>query len=453
MKMRWFTPILPNRIGGQMLLLILFSLVVTQAVNFGVLVISDQGRREESQLRTAVGTFVSGAHMIAASKSDDWPVIAQIVRTTQPEIDFQYQTDGRWNADETDDSNPFSFIARDLGPGFQVQERQLPSPDPGEEGPHQVSVKLPNDVVVTARLSLPSSQMRPPVSAWSLFTFALVFLPLVFFWAAWTLSRRLNTFARAAEDFSLEGTQSPLPETGPEEIQRLARALNRMRDRIMNLLRDRTRMLSAIGHDLRTPITRLRLRAEFIEDEHTRIGILRDLDRMNRMVETALTYIRSGSVTEQPETIDLPALLKTVGDNFTEVGESVTYEGSDRLSITARPDALLRAVENLVENALKYGSEAVLRSGREGDTVFIEVEDNGTGIAEDQRKAVLEPFVRGDAARSSAAGGFGLGLSITDSIAKLHGGKLVLTSGRMGGLLARLVLPASDEDRPSRAAE
>ena len=445
---------LPRRIGGQMLLLIIISVVVTLAVNFGVLVINDQGRREETQLRIALGTFVSGIHMLSAAQPQEWPEIAQIVRATQPEIDFQYVTNGGWNAADADDSNPFAFIAHDLGPGFEVRDDLLPR-NPGEEQPlHLVSVHLPNGIVVSARLTLPTMQMRPPVSGWSLFTFALVFLPLVFFWAAWTLSRRLTTFTRAAEDFSLEGTQAPLPEEGPEEIQRLAQALNRMRERIMDLLRDRTRMLSAIGHDLRTPITRLRLRAEFIEDEHIRFGILRDLDRMNRMVESALTYIRSGHVTEEPESIDLPALLKTVSDNFTEVGESVTYEGTDRLSIKARPDALLRAIENLVENALKYGSKAVLRCGRDGaDKVFIEVEDDGVGIAEEQRKAMLEPFVRGDAARSSAAGGFGLGLAITDSIARLHGGELVLSSGAMGGLLARLVLPAEAQRKPAPLKE
>lgn len=244
---RWFIPILTNRIGGQMLLLIVISLVVTQAVNFGVLVINDQGRREESQLRVALGTFVSGVHMIAAAKPPDWPIIAQVVRTTQPEIDFQYKVTGPWNAVDADDSSPFSFIARDLGPNIEVQDKPLPVDDKGNDALHLVTVKLPNDVIVSARLSLPTVQIRPPVSGWSLFTFALVFLPLVFFWAAWTLSRRLNIFARAAEDFSFEGTQAPLPETGPEEIQRLAKALNRMHERIIELLRDRTRMLSAIG--------------------------------------------------------------------------------------------------------------------------------------------------------------------------------------------------------------
>jgi signal transduction histidine kinase len=448
---RWLTAILPNRIGGQVLLLVAVAVVLTQALNFGVLFVSDQGRREESQLRAGLGTFLAGVRMIAASHQADWPVIADIVRTTQPNISFSYEANGKWQTPPADDANPLAFIPRELGPGFAVEERAA-TVGAGKQT-RDIAVKLPNNAVVSAQLVLPGPPSRPPIPAWSLFTFALVFLPLVFFWAAWTLSRQLNKFARAAETFSLEGGHEPLPESGPEEIQQVARALNRMRDRIAGLLADRTRMLSAIGHDLRTPITRLRLRAEFVEDEHIRRDILKDLDRMNRMVNSALTYIRDGLDVEKAVPVDLPALLRTVGDNFTDVGEAVSYEGAEHLSVTARPDALVRAVENLVENALKYGSRAVLRTGRTADDrVYIEVEDDGVGIAEGQRQAMLEPFVRGDAARGSTAGGFGLGLSITASIAKSHGGELELSAGKMGGLLARVVLPANDE-APRQAAQ
>jgi signal transduction histidine kinase len=431
--------------------LILVSVVLTQTVNFGYQITTEQNRQEEGQLRIALGTFVAGVRMIAAAEPDDWPAIAAIVRKTEPGIDFAYSANLPWP--ESGDSRPsmLNFITRDLGPGYAVHETR--ASDTGDDDTEQVSIRLPNRVVVSARLTLPSIGPRWPLPAWSLLTFAIVFLPLVFVWAAWTLSRRLNDFARAAENFSLEGPHEPLPETGPKEIQQVARALNRMRDRIARLLADRTRMLSAIGHDLRTPITRLRLRAEFIEDEHARLDILKDLDRMNRMVNSALTYIRDGQDSEQPVAIDLSALLRTVTDNFADVGETVSYEGDTHLSVVAQPDALVRAVENLVENALKYGSQVVLRSGRADDrTIFIEVEDDGIGIAEDQRQAMLEPFVRGDAARSSAAGGFGLGLSITASIARSHGGELMLASGNMGGLLARLTLPAND-DEPRQAAQ
>jgi signal transduction histidine kinase len=441
---RWWAAILPNRIGGQVLFLVVVSVVLTQAANFGYLAATNQSRQEEGQLRIALGTFLAGVRMIASAQPDDWPKIATIVRRTEPGIGFSYDPNADWQAKTTGEPGELSFIARDLGPGFAFHERQAAGDSPDTE---QISVLLPNKVVVSARLTLPNLGSRWPLPAWSLFTFAIVFLPLIFVWVAWTLSRRLRRFARAAEDYSLEGPHESLPETGPEELQQLARALNRMRDRITGLLTDRTRMLSAIGHDLRTPITRLRLKAEFIEDDRARLDILRDLDRMNRMVNSALTYIRDGLETEHRVPIDLGALLRTVSDNFTDVGEKVSYEGDAHLNVRAQPDALVRAVENLVENALKYGSEAVLRSGRaDPATIFIEVEDDGVGIAEEQRQAMLEPFVRGDAARNGTVGGFGLGLSITASIARAHGGQLVLASGSMGGLLARLTLPANDEE-------
>jgi signal transduction histidine kinase len=446
----WLAAFLPNRIGGQVLLLILVSVVLTQTVNLGYLMATDQNRQEEGQLRIALGTFVAGVRMIAAAEPTDWPTIAAIVRKTEPDIDFAYSANSPWVESGTTQPSILNFITRDLGPGYAVREARAGDADDADM--EQISIRLPNRVVVSARLTLPRIGPRWPLPAWSLFTFAIVFLPLVFVWAAWTLSRRLNDFSRAAEDFSLEGPHEPLPETGPKEIQQAARALNRMRDRIAGLLADRTRMLSAIGHDLRTPITRLRLRAEFIEDEHARLDILKDLDRMNRMVNSALTYIRDGHDRERSVPVDLSALLRTVSDNFADVGEAVSYEGDTHLSVVAQPDALVRAVENLVENALKYGSRVVLRSGRaDARTVFIEVEDDGVGIAEDQREAMLEPFVRGDAARSGPAGGFGLGLSITASIVRSHGGELMLLSGSMGGLLARLTLPADDDERRQAA--
>jgi len=441
---RWLSAVLPRRIGGQILLLVVVAVVLTQALNFGVLVVSDQGRRAESQIRSGIGMFISGVQMMANAPSSDWPVIAGIVQRAEPGLHFAYQPNGNFVDESSGDPGPLGFLQHDLGPRYQISDSPLPGREAGDL--RLVSVLMPDGTVISGELQIPPPPPRPPLAAFSFLIFALVFLPLIYFWAAWGLSRQLNRFARAAEGFSAEGQHEQLPENGPEEIAHVARALNRMRERIMGLLSDRTRMLSAIGHDLRTPITRLRLRAEFIEDEHTRQDILKDLDRMNRMVDSALTYLRDGHDSEQPVAIDLPALLRTVSDNFTDVGESVTYEGEEHLSIVAQPDGLVRAVENLVENALKHGSLAVVRSGRQGpEHVFIEVEDDGAGIPEDKRTAMLEPFVRGDLARGGAAGGFGLGLSITDSITRAHSGRLELSSGRMGGLLARIVLPARIE--------
>jgi signal transduction histidine kinase len=448
----WLAAFMPNRIGGQILLLVLFSVVLTQAFNVALMFATEDGRHEEMRLRTELGTFLGAVRMIGSSDGSAWDTIASVARQDDPEIGFSYERNAPWPANSTTNSTQLSFIQRDLGPGYQVRETEVKHDETGNL--RDISVLLPNGVMVSARLALPPAEPRRPFPAYSLWIFALVFLPLIFFWAARGLSGQLRNFARAAEDFSLEGEHKLLPETGPKEIQQVAKAFNRMRERIAGLIDDRTRMLGAIGHDLRTPITRLRLRAEFINDDKTRREILKDLDRMNRMVDSALSYIRDGLEREAKTPVDLGSLLRTVVDNFADLGENVGYEGQEHLTISARPDALVRAVENLIENALKFGSQAIVRARLSGDgKVVIEVEDNGAGIPEMQRAAMLEPFVRGDAARSGPSSGFGLGLAITESIAKAHGGHLALGTGSLGGLLASISLPIGKVSLLPMAAE
>ncbi|MFY9291072.1 MAG: ATP-binding protein, partial [Methylorubrum rhodinum] len=255
----------------------------------------------------------------------------------------------------------------------------------------------------------------------------------------------------------------PLPKRGPEEVLALARALDRMRARVLRLLDDRTQMLAAISHDLRTPITRLRLRAEFIEDERAREMTLRDLDQMNGLVESALSYVRDGqggASEGEPALIDLASVVQTVCDGFSDVGAAVSLERSRHVLVRGRPDDLQRALTNLVDNAVKYGGGARIRMGpaRGMDVqgacpgVAVEVLDDGPGIPEAERHAMLQPFVRGDRARNlNAATGFGLGLSIVLAIVEGHGGRLTLenrrTDGKVGGLCARIELPLAASSR------
>ena len=155
---RWLRSILPKRIGGQLLLLVVVAVVLTQALNFGVLFVSDQGRREETKLRVGLGMFISGVRMIAASPASDWPSIADIVRTTQPNIDFSYAANATWSGPDADEGSTLGFIARDLGPGFAVKES--PAPDGSSTGQRLVAVQLPNGVVVSAKLSIPNMLAR-----------------------------------------------------------------------------------------------------------------------------------------------------------------------------------------------------------------------------------------------------------------------------------------------------
>lgn len=281
--------------------------------------------------------------------------------------------------------------------------------------------------------------------------FAVVSVLLLGLWAARNLVRPLRSLANAARDFDIESEPHPLVEAGPEEVRIASRAFDAMRDRIRTLVRDRTGMLAAVGHDLRTPITRLRLRSEFLADEAVRAEFLRDLELMNDMVEGALTYLREGRHDEKLSLVDVAALVATVCDQFEDLGHAVTYEGPGHLALMVRSQSLGRAVTNLVDNACKYGRAIVVRlAARAEGGCRIEVEDDGPGIAEAEREAMSRPFVRGDAARSlNDAGGFGLGLAIVRAVVDGHRGTMTLGSGRLGGLLVTLEIPAA-RPAPSR---
>jgi signal transduction histidine kinase len=213
-----------------------------------------------------------------------------------------------------------------------------------------------------------------------------------------------------------------------------------MRDRITALMNDRTRMLAAISHDLRTPITRLRLRSEYIEDLTQRAQTIHDLDQMQSMLESVLSLLRSESATK-PTLVDIAALLQMVCEQFSDCGHAVTYRGPDRATLAVRPDEISRAVTNLVENAARFGTEVSVELSMVGDQVIIEVSDDGPGIPDERKAEMLEPFVRGEEARTmDETAGFGLGLSIARAIVAAHDGTLLLLDNQPKGLRVRLVL-------------
>ncbi|GGD34370.1 ATP-binding protein [Aureimonas glaciei] len=232
-------------------------------------------------------------------------------------------------------------------------------------------------------------------------------------------------------------------ETGTEEVAHLARALNGMRIRIREMVDTRTRMLRSVSHDLRTPLTRLRLRTERLDDGDLRQLMISDIDQINRLVEETLDYLRIDASGEEFERADIASLMQTIQADFADVGFAVRYEGPDRLAGTCKPNALVRAVTNLCDNALKFGTQATISLAREGDAIRIDVADDGPGIQADQRKTVLEPFAKLDASRAETkTAGFGLGLSIVADIVRAHGGDLELLDNHPGGLIVRLVLPS-----------
>jgi signal transduction histidine kinase len=306
--------------------------------------------------------------------------------------------------------------------------------------------------MVSARLL--QDQRRPFwIGPWIMtLLFGAISVTLLGLWAARALTAPLSSFAKAAENFSLNGAAPPLPERGPEEIRSVAKAFNRMRERITTLIDDRTKMLAAISHDLRTPITRMRLRSEFIEDDLHRSRMLGDLDQMRSMLESVLSFLRNDRKLESMTLADIASTLELVTDQFADMGHKVAYDGPEHAMATVRPDDLHRSVTNLVENAVRFGAEATICLRMSPDTVTIEVEDDGPGISDARKEIMLEPFVRGDDARNmDECTGFGLGLSIARSIVLAHGGTLSLHDRQPHGLIVRIELPVRQQSRQSAA--
>jgi signal transduction histidine kinase len=255
------------------------------------------------------------------------------------------------------------------------------------------------------------------------------------------LTRPLAVLATAADELGRDMHRPSLAEDGPAEVRRAAAAFNTMQTRLRAHLREREQMLAAVSHDLRTPITRLRLRAELIGDETLRAKFARDLGEMEVMTAAALDFLRGAGGDEAVQPVDVMALLESLQADMEETGHEVSVQGGMRAPYPARPLALKRCLANLIENAVKYGERAAVRVEDDAAQLRIVVADIGPGIPETEIERVFEPFYRVEGSRSRATGGVGLGLSVARDIARAHGGALTLRNRTGGGVEAILTLP------------
>ncbi|UPJ51455.1 HAMP domain-containing protein [Bradyrhizobium sp. 200] len=391
------------------------------------------------------GQLVAAVQLLGAAPASERPRLTTDIVRAFPQLGIEILPSGPPpSAAEPDGFNPRG-LQRRLGRDYRIFQ-------PESGGDRKIGIGLPDGMAISANV-LPD-RPRPPFlgGPWMMtLLFAVISVTLLGLWAARALTAPLSSFAKAAESFSLNGAAAPLPERGPEEIRSVARALNRMRERITGLIDDRTKMLAAISHDLRTPITRMRLRSEFIEDEAHRSRMLDDLDQMRAMLESVLSFLRNGRRLEAMTLVDIASTLQLITDQFGDIGRKVAYDGPAHAMATVRPDDLHRAVTNLVENAARFGAETVIRLRVSPDQFTIDVEDDGPGISDALKQNMLEPFVRGDEARNmDEAAGFGLGLSITNAIVLAHGGTLSLHDRQPHGLVVRMRLPVRQQsERPA----
>lgn len=441
--MNWLRRIaLPNRISAQITIVIVLSVIAIHlliSTSF-YLTRNEANRSAPHHPREVLATV---AQLIASAPATERDRAAADAARAFPELNIKRGVPFPQAAQETRPDFEIEHLRRTLGPSFAAAHAE---PAPGGEAKanrRTIVLRLPDGDTVQGSVGAPRF---PPFFGGPFVTTALflfVSVALLGLWAARSLTAPLRNFAQVAESFRLDRDAPPIPERGPSEIVAAARALNEMHRRIRSLVEDRTRMLAALGHDLRTPLTRLRLRSEFVADEALRRQILCDIDRMKDMTQTVVSYLRDGQAEQAMTLVDAASILQTICDEFADMGYRVEYAGPDHLTIDARPGELQRAVTNLVDNAVRYGQVVHVRLARHDATTRIEVEDDGPGIAASDRSAMLQPFIRGDEARNmNEPSGFGLGLAIANAVVEAHRGRLTLDDAPARGLVARIELPA-----------
>jgi signal transduction histidine kinase len=268
---------------------------------------------------------------------------------------------------------------------------------------------------------------------------AIAMAPVAYVFAR-RLSAPIRLFADAAERLGRDPRAEPLALKGPMEIRVAVRAFNDMQERLRRYVEDRTAMVGAIAHDLRTPLTRLRFRIESLPEDQ-RAKMANDIDQMEAMISAALTFVRDASRPGERTPLELSSLLESLCDEMAETGASTEVESGEKVVLEGDPMALRRLFANLLDNAVKFGGRARTRVFRDAANAFVEIEDDGPGIPPADCEKVFEPFYRREPSRSRQTGGIGLGLAVVRSIARGHGGDVDLVNRSGGGLTVRVQLP------------
>jgi len=324
------------------------------------------------------------------------------------------------------------------GPFYEAHELAL---HPASAQRYDVMVRFADGDSVTYRVTRMPGGAPLPRNLFLNLTLLVLLLVIVLYLAARNITRPLSDLAHAADSVGRDARPAPqLAERGARELRDAARAFNTMQDRLHRYLDSRTRVLAAMSHDLKTPLTRLRLQVEALENPPMQARIGRELDEMESMVREALSLFRGLDDGEPTAAIEVGELLAQIRDEFRDMGAAVTVSGNALRPFTAKPQALKRCLTNLIANAVKFGTRADVHI-EDGADLVVRVRDAGPGIPEEELERVFEPFYRLESSRNRDSGGTGLGLSIARDVAQAHGGSLKLANLQGGGLEATLRLP------------
>jgi signal transduction histidine kinase len=335
--------------------------------------------------------------------------------------------------------------ARSLPPGI-VYDQSEPL------APYMLAVQL-NDGSWLVFTVMKRTWGMPWADRWVIWLcFLAVSITIVTAIAARRFSRPIEQLALAVRQFGLNPRAPPIAESGPRELRQVIKTFNAMQAQIQKFVAYRTTMLAAISHDLRTPLTRMRLRGEFIEDQEQQARLFRDVDEMQNMVDEALAFFRDDATAEETTSFDLPHVLLTIANDYADQGVDIGYAGPAHAVYRGRPFALKRAFTNVIDNAAKYGNSPDIELTCAEAALVVAIGDRGPGIPPDAIENVFLPYYRVDKSRNRTTGGVGLGLTVAQAIVHGHGGEISLRNRAEGGLEVRIVLPQGTA-RPSWSSD
>ncbi|WP_322045801.1 ATP-binding protein [Paraburkholderia sp. J67] len=263
--------------------------------------------------------------------------------------------------------------------------------------------------------------------------------------ATYFLARPIRQFADVLRRIGGDPRAKPVRESGPTELRSAIAAFNALQGQLRKFVDDRTLMLAAMSHDLRTPLTKIRLRGEFIDDDEQRARLFRDVDDLQAMADSALSFFRDDYKDEEATVFDFAGLLRTVVDDYGDQGSNVSYTGPDRFAMSGRPFSLRRACMNLIENAVKYGGSAEVELICTRSEISVTVSDHGPGIPIDSLEKVFTPFFRIEQSRNRLTGGMGLGLTSALAVIRAHSGNIALSNREGGGLIVCVAIPVTEK--------
>ena len=436
----------PRTIAGQMTGLLIISVLLGVGLASAVLLyLVNQGQNEVSReifaaVRAARIATIAHEAQAAHSPAQLSDLLARL-RLDRMEVSI-IPVNGlkpKERAEATPAPRPMAAVENDLREDWKLEPLASASQTAkGEEIILAINDREALKFDVSPHGALHNLLFVEAIGALSIITLSILLLSA--YAVRWVISP-LSCIASAAHAFGRsEGDDEDLRVDGPREMREAVQALNDMRKRVRTLVRERTLMLTAIGHDLRTPLTRLRLRIERMTEESVRAAMLQDIVTISDMLGETLAYVRGASQQESASLVDLPSLLETIAAQFLDIGYEVSYRGPERFTFVGRAQSIGRAVTNIVENATKFGAHAeITLRGLEEGAIEVEVNDDGPGVPTSLLNRVLEPFFKGDSARPQGGRvGFGLGLSIARDIVEKHGGAIALRNRVPHGLSVRM---------------